>query len=168
MKSIFYPDAFFQKVVEISPSFLRERKIRGLILDIDNTLTTHNNPVPSTGVLEWLESMREAGVCLRVLSNNRGRRVAPFAEQLGLPFTADGMKPLPLGIWRACREMGLAVKETAIVGDQLFTDILGGRCSGVFSILVEPIEPEQKGFLAIKRKWEKPILRAYHRMRQKR
>ena len=82
---------------------------------------------------------------------------------LGLAFEADGKKPLPGGFLRACAHMGLSPRETAAVGDQIFTDVIGARLAGVFCLMVDPIEPEPGWFFRLKRRLERPILRAYER-----
>lgn len=134
-----------------------------LILDADNTLTTHNNPVPDKDVISWLEQMKQSGVQLVIVSNNSGRRIQPFARQLGLPYTARALKPLTWGFRRTVQELGLPARQVAVVGDQIFTDILGGNLFGSPTILVEPMEPETGPLFRLKRKVEKKILRAYRR-----
>ena len=163
MKNPFYPDERRRRITEIDPAALAARGIRGIILDVDNTLTTHDNPRPAPGVMEWLERTRGAGLRLIVLSNNHPERVSPFAGMLGLAFEADGKKPLPGGFLRACAHMGLSPRETAAVGDQIFTDVIGARLAGVFCLMVDPIEPEPGWFFRLKRRLERPILRAYER-----
>ncbi len=159
--SLFYPDYSFRRVYEIPAAFFLERGVKALFLDVDNTLTTHDNPVPHERVRDWLEEQRQAGLRLLVLSNNTEERVAPFARDLGLEFVADAKKPLPFPLWRALGEMCLSPKEAAVVGDQIFTDVLCGRFSRCLSVLVEPMEEEDWGFLAVKRRWEKVALRRY-------
>ena len=78
--SIFYPDYSYQRVYQIPARLFLEKGIRALLLDVDNTLTTDNNPVPHQEVLGWLEQQRQAGLRLLVLSNNHQERVAPFAR----------------------------------------------------------------------------------------
>ena len=78
----FKPTYVFENVGEITADFLKSKKIKGLILDLDNTLTTHNNPVPPQSSLDWLEKMKAAGIKLMIVSNNHAPRVTPFAEQL--------------------------------------------------------------------------------------
>lgn len=165
---LFLPDERFHRVTQITPAYLSAHHIRALILDIDNTLTTHDNPAPGEGVLDWLAGVQRAGISCIMLSNNTPARVKPFAEMLSLSFEADGKKPLPGGVTRACRAMGVSKEETALVGDQIFTDVMAARLSGVFSILLDPIEPEKTRFFRFKRWLEKPFLRAFERQKQKR
>ena len=135
--------------------------IKGLILDVDNTLTTHDNPIPLDGVKNWLKEMQSAGIKMMIVSNNSAERVTPFAEMLGLDFVPNGKKPLSKGFREAVKIMGLHKKQIAVIGDQLFTDILGGNLFKIKTILVTPIELEKKGFLKFKRIIEKPILKHY-------
>ena len=84
--------------------------------------------------------------------------MAPFAGKLGLAYQALSVKPLPMGYLRAVRRLGVKRRQAAIVGDQLFTDILGGRMAGVTTILADPILEENGRSFRLRRKWEKKIL----------
>ena len=154
------PDLSFRRTVDIRPEFLKKMGIKGLILDVDNTLTTHDNPVPAEGIEQWLEDMKNAGIKLIIVSNNHPERVRPFADPLGLDCVCDSGKPLKKGYTEAMKRMGLSRKETAAVGDQLFTDIWGAKNAGITSIFVEPMELEgkHKRFIRFKRVLEKPFL----------
>ena len=153
-------DFAFRRTVDIEPGFLNEHGIKGLILDVDNTLTTHDHPTPAEGIVEWIRKMKNCGIRLMILSNNREERVRPFAELLDLPFVSDGAKPMKKGYITAMKRMRLRAAETAAVGDQLFTDIWGANLAGIRSIYVSPIEPEGKKerFIRFKRVLEKPFL----------
>ncbi len=159
--SLFFPDYSFRRVYEIPSRFFLEQGVRVLLLDVDNTLTTHDNPTPHREVLAWLDAQREAGLRLFLLSNNTPERVAPFAQKIGLEFIARAKKPLPFPLWRTLKGMGIPPRQAAIIGDQIFTDVLCGRLSRCLSVLVEPMEEEDWGFLATKRRWEKQVLRRY-------
>lgn len=154
----FKPTYVFDKVGDITPEFLKRKGIKGLILDLDNTLTTHNNPVPPQSSLDWLDTMKKVGIKLMIVSNNHPPRVTPFAEQLGLEFEAEGKKPLTFGYTRAIRRMGLQNRNVAAVGDQIFTDVLGSNLKGIRSLFVFPIEPETSLPFRFKRACEKPFL----------
>ena len=159
---ILTPDVYFPHITDIPGSFFTGRGLKLVILDVDNTLTSHNNPTPFPGVQDWIDERKSEGLTLAILSNNTPDRVRPFAEKVGLSFVANAAKPLTFGMTRACKKYGFSPKETCIIGDQLFTDMLGGNLKrGVTSILVQPWEPEQHGFLRVKRTWEAPILRRY-------
>ncbi|MBQ7989760.1 MAG: YqeG family HAD IIIA-type phosphatase [Oscillospiraceae bacterium] len=155
---LFTPTRAYKTILSVTPSVLEEMGVRAVILDIDNTCTTHDNPVPLDGLFEWLDSMRDAGIKMMIVSNNHPPRVQPFAELLSLDFVSDGAKPLPKGYREAIRKMGVRKDETVTIGDQLFTDILGAKLFGIKSILVIPIEPEKTLFFKIKRALERPLL----------
>ena len=155
--ALFKPTFALNSVLEITPASLKIHGIKGLILDVDNTLTTHDNPVPAEGVPEWIADMKKHGIKLIIVSNNRAERVIPFARMLKLKFIPNGAKPLPMGIMRAVRKLGLPKSEVCAVGDQIFTDILGANLAGIRSAFVEPIEPEKSRFFKIKRTVEKPF-----------
>lgn len=150
--------AAFRRVTDITPEILRKLGIRGLILDLDNTLTTHDNPVPGEGVLEWLDIMKKNGIRLMIVSNNHPPRVKPFADMLGLEFVSEGRKPLTKGFSEALKKMNLPKKSVAAVGDQIYTDVLGALLFGVKMLYVKPIEHEKTTFFKVKRKCEKPFL----------
>lgn len=155
---MFHATVALRSVLQIQPGLLRQYGIRGLMLDLDNTLTTYDNPAPAEGVLSWIGLMRQAGIAMMIVSNNRPHRVQPFAAALGLPFVAEGAKPLPRGFRLAQKRMQLPFSQLAVVGDQIFTDILGANLCGVKSIYVRPIQYENKGFLRVKRWLERPFL----------
>ncbi|MDE7288447.1 MAG: HAD hydrolase family protein, partial [Oscillospiraceae bacterium] len=102
--AIFKPTYALRSITEITPAALKKRGIKALILDVDNTLTTHNNPVPAEGISEWIEDMKKNNIKLLIVSNNNAERVTPFAETLGLHFVPNGAKPLPMGFLRAVKE----------------------------------------------------------------
>ncbi len=147
-------DHKFRRIYELSAEWLAENGITALILDVDNTLTEHDSQQVDERVLRWLDDMRRCGVRLIVLSNNRRRRVRPFAEKLGLDYIANGMKPFTSGIRRALARLGTPKASAAIVGDQIFTDVLGGNLAGIVTVLLEPISGERGKFMRFKRRLE--------------
>lgn len=147
-----------KSVCDITPKLLEQMGVKGLLLDIDNTLTTHDNPVPAKGVQEWVEQMKQAGIQLCLVSNNHPPRVEPFAKLLGLDFVCEGKKPLSKGYKEAMGRMHLTKKELAAVGDQIYTDVLGANLFGVPCIFVFPMEMEKTTFFKVKRKLEKPFI----------
>ncbi|MDE6150318.1 MAG: YqeG family HAD IIIA-type phosphatase [Ruminococcus sp.] len=155
---LFKPTYIFNDVTEITEDFLYGHNIKGLLLDLDNTLTTHNNPIPPQSSLNWLDKMKKAGIKMMIVSNNSAERVEPFAKVLGLHFVPNGRKPLTFGYTQAIKEMGIHKKNIAAVGDQIFTDILGSNLKGIRSLFVFPIEPETSLPFRFKRACEKPFL----------
>lgn len=161
--ALFFPTAMLPKAYDITAQELQKLGVEGLILDIDNTLTTHDHPVPNDRILAWLSQMQKEGVKMILLSNNRPARVAPFAQKIGLAFEANAKKPLPGGYRRAAAAMGLSPERTAVVGDQLFTDVLGANLAGMASILVEPFQMEPFFRFRVKRCLERWILQGRKR-----
>lgn len=157
---LFKPTIWLKSVLGINKELLDKYEIKGLVLDLDNTLSMHGNPAAENGVMDWLDEMRSLGIKMIIVSNNTTKRVAPLAAKLGLDFTANGCKPLTFGVSRAMKKMGLDKRNVAVVGDQIFTDVMCGNFKGVTSILVEPFHLENKWTFKLKRKLESVV---FHR-----
>lgn len=156
------PKIKLTKITDISLSLLKRYGIKALILDVDNTLSTHHGQVLTDGLEDWLKEMKSAGIGLVILSNSKEERVKPFAEKIGLDYISLGLKPLPFRFSAALKKLNSAKRETAIVGDQIFTDTLGGNAYGVKTILLDPIKPEASLRFRFKRKLERLVYRIYH------
>ena len=102
--SIFFPTLYRRRITDVTAEDLRRLGVRGVLLDVDNTLTTHDAPDLTDEVKAWLATMQAEGFSLAIVSNNQPVRVAPFAEKIGLPFTAHARKPLPSG-YKAAAQM---------------------------------------------------------------
>lgn len=155
------PEYLFKDITHITPEFLRQQGIRALLLDVDNTLTAHNSQTLPAPVAAWLEQMKAAGIKLMIVSNNTRKRVSPFAASLGLPFVSLACKPLPWGIRKAARQLGVSRREFALVGDQLFTDRLAGWLYGIRVLVVQPMTRDIKKGILFRRKLEKPFMEKY-------
>ncbi|MDD3428845.1 MAG: YqeG family HAD IIIA-type phosphatase [Oscillospiraceae bacterium] len=162
-RSILLPTCLFKNVSYITPAFLKKNGIKALVLDVDNTLTSHNSQQLAPEISAWLQAMHDAGIKLAIASNNTKKRVIPFAKAIGLDFVANSAKPLPYGFMRAQKLFGVAKNEMALVGDQIFTDVMGANLYGIKCLMVEPLAPEIKASIAFKRKLEKPIMAKYHK-----
>ena len=158
---IFLPDIRLEKVTDITVELLNKYGIESLILDVDNTLSTHHGEILTDGLPQWLSYMKENNIGLTVLSNSKEQRVKPFAEKIDLQYISLGLKPLPFGYIRAVKKLGTKRKNTAIVGDQIFTDVLGGNTVGVKTILLTPIKPEDGWSFKLRRKLESFIFKIY-------
>ena len=163
--SLFRPDIFIDKIWHIPPSFFKERGIKLLLIDIDNTLTPHGSFDVPQEVIDWLCAMKESGIGLKLISNNSEERVKPFAHSVDLDYSHKSGKPLKKSIRNASEGFGCEPGEIAIVGDQIFSDILGGNRAGIFTIKVEPMEPETGRFFKMKRAVERAVLRGLHERR---
>lgn len=165
---LFEPDFWLKSVLQIDEAFLRKNRVKALVLDMDNTLSMHGNQRPEQGVEQWLCEMRRLGVKMRVVSNNTSKRVAPLAAMLGLPFTANGAKPLTFGVNRAVKAMGVKKRYTLVVGDQIFTDVIAGKLAGIRTVLVEPFHLEKTWTFRLKRRVESLVFhRDYSKLEEK-
>ena len=157
----FYPDYKYKAVQDIAAGFFKERGIRYAVLDIDNTLVPYTVPEPTQAALEFLERLRGEGVQFCFVSNNRAERVQLFNQTIGAWYCARAKKPLRVGIGKALAHFGAKPEETVLIGDQIFTDVWGGRRAGLVSVLVGPIEEKETLFFRFKRRLEKIVLNRY-------
>ncbi len=162
---ILIPDYLFDRVWEISPEFLGAHGIRGLILDIDNTLTFDHAPELPAQTAAWLARLKAAGLKAAIVSNNREARVRPFAALCGLDYVADALKPKRVGYERSAAVLGEQAAQIAVVGDQLFTDVAFGNRFGCTTILVRPMGPDLPWYVKAKRVLEKPFMHYINRKR---
>ena len=114
-----------------------------MILDFDNTVLQWGSAMPSPEIEAWVRGVRGAGMAACIVSNNFSPRVRRVGAVLGVPVVGWALKPVPLGLWRAMAIMGTRRSTTALIGDQLFTDILGGNLLGIYTILVEPLSTDE-------------------------
>ncbi len=156
------PHIQLNRATDITAELLKKMNITCLILDVDNTLCLKKGKIILEGVMNWLSEMQKAGIKLIILSNAKRKRMEGIAQNFGLPFVALGLKPLTIGYRRAAKRMGESIKNCAIVGDQLLTDILGGNLSRCKTILVCPVELENSFGFKIKRGIERKLLKKYN------
>lgn len=132
------PHRFCRSVEHIAPDRLWESGVRAAIVDLDNTLLPRDRDEVPASAREWLAAVRAAGIGVCLVSNNWHRRAREVADDLGLPIVMKAIKPLPFAFWKALRMLGARPHECAVIGDQLFTDVLGGRLVGCQTIMVPP------------------------------
>jgi hypothetical protein len=158
----FYPDQRASASWDIDYAALYQEGFRGVIFDIDNTLSVHGGPPPQQTILLF-ERLRELGFSTCLLSNNKEPRVRPFAAAVSSPYIAKAGKPSVRGYESAMARMKTERSQTLFVGDQLFTDIYGARRAGIWSILVSPIDPHEEIQIVLKRYLERIVLFFYDR-----
>ena len=135
------PDGVYSSIYDIQPQALARRGITLVLADLDNTLAKYRQTEPDGALRAWKAALEEAGITLFLLSNSRKPgRAAHFAQALGIPYLGRAGKPSRAGYLRAMEQMGVSPAAAAMVGDQIFTDILGARRAGVLALLVEPVE----------------------------
>ncbi|MCI8388895.1 MAG: YqeG family HAD IIIA-type phosphatase [Clostridiales bacterium] len=159
----FLPDQIFDNIYSLTPEFLIKNGIRALILDIDNTLVTYDDPKPTETVKVWLDRMHENGIQTAFVSNNHSDRVNEFCEGLGCYYHADAGKPSRKFMREAMEYMKTDIGTTAGVGDQLFTDVWAAKRCGMRSYFVPPIKDKKTLFFRFKRMLEKPFIKSYYK-----
>ena len=133
------PKLIFHKLTDVTPDFLREREIRLLMLDFDNTMLPYTSKIPSPELLLWIDKMKRAGIDLCVVTNSKKPKSAAFCKAHNLACITHSKKPTGKGIRQCLARFQAAPQEAALAGDQIFTDVLGANCVGATSILVKPI-----------------------------
>ncbi|MEW6275054.1 MAG: YqeG family HAD IIIA-type phosphatase [Bacillota bacterium] len=136
---LLFPRLYVPSIFEIDLDWLHQQGIRGLMLDLDNTIICRNLEHFSAGIVAWIKELKRKNFRVCIISNNLPKRVYALAQELDLPAVCQGIKPLAAPFRRALGVLGTAPQETAIVGDQIFTDILGGNRLGLYTILVNPL-----------------------------
>lgn len=154
---IFTPTAQRSRAAAVTPELLEELGVRAVLLDVDNTIATYTSHEPAPGAVEWARGLCDAGFRVVIVSNNYKKRVAPFAARFGLGYICFAMKPLPFGYIKAARQLKMKHRECAIIGDQIFTDVIGANLCGMKSVLLEPIEPEEGWTFKLRRYFERGL-----------
>ena len=136
----FLPKIIAPKLTDLTPELLRDRKIRLLMLDFDNTIVPYTTSVPTSEMTVWLDKMNKLeDIQLCIVSNSHKERVPMFCKERGLDCITYARKPSGKGIRECLGKYNIPASEAALVGDQIYTDVLGANCAGVTSILVSAI-----------------------------
>jgi hypothetical protein len=139
MLRLITPDLVLGSVCELQASWAAARGLHGLLLDLDNTIVSYASTAPAEATLAHLRSLEAAGLRLVIVSNAGPARTAAVAGTCGLPYLAMAGKPSPRAFRRALEIAGCTASSAAVVGDQLFRDILGARLTGCLAVLVRPL-----------------------------
>ena len=162
----FYPHTTKNNVFEMDEKFYRDNGIKGVIFDIDNTLVTHDTLRPPQEILEYFAFLENLGIKYAIASNNNKERVNAFCENLDIPYVGKSWKPFKKNLKKICREFGLWKNEVCLVGDQIFTDIYGGRRMKFYTVLVTAVGENETKFVAFKRIFEKAVMKEYYQKRR--
>ena len=139
MLNNFLPDQQVNSIYDITPESLKEKGIKGIITDLDNTLVEWDRPSATPPLINWFQQMEYNQIKVTIVSNNNEARVKFLADPLLTPYIYKARKPMTKAFNRAVKDMGLEKHETVVIGDQLLTDVLGGNRSGFHTILVVPV-----------------------------
>jgi len=160
------PDRFCEGgVTDIAPEDLRDLGIRAVLLDLDNTLVGWQRHDVPDAVVAWLDALRSEGLGLYLVSNTRfGRRLESLSRRLRIPYVRRAWKPRRRGFAAALRALGARAEETAMVGDQMFTDVLGGNRMGLYTVMVKPMARREFLGTKISRAFERALLRHFRKL----
>lgn len=153
------PYRYSRAIEEIDLQALRADGIRGVIVDLDNTIVPWKASQPTLAVQRWIADLIASGMQACIVSNNFAGRVRTLAEHLHIPVVIGAVKPTPWAFRKAMKVMGTTAGETALVGDQLFTDILGGNLLGLRTILVDPLSAREFPTTMLVRRIERLVRR---------
>ena len=161
---IFYPKKHINNVLEITDSFLKENKIKAVLLDIDNTLIDYDNNVLK-GLENWIENLKKQNIKFCILSNtNKKEKAEKISKLLDIPYVFFATKPFKRGFKKAKKILNIEDNTSiAVVGDQILTDVFGANKCKMYSILVSPIKSKDIFVTRINRIIEKQILKKYYK-----
>lgn len=156
-----YPKGYFDKVSDINVQYLIQNNIKGLILDVDNTLIDYERNINKETV-EWVDEIKRNNIKLCILSNSeKEEKIKSVADKLKIPYMFFAMKPLKKGFKKAKKLLELNNNEIGVIGDQIFTDVIGANRMKMYSILVKPLDKKDIWITVIKRPIENVIIKRY-------
>ncbi len=155
---LLYPDKYYASIFEIELEKLKKEGIVGIIVDLDNTLIAWNERETPEALHKWLNVVKDYGFRLCIVSNSTTVRAMDVAKNVGLPLIAKAWKPRAKAFIKAMAKLATSRSETAVIGDQIFTDVLGGNKLGLKTILVVPVSKKEMWTTRIIRKLERKIL----------
>ena len=158
---LFYPKLYCDSVRDVTLEILQKNDIKGIILDVDNTLVDYYKKFEE-GTIEWVENLKNAGIKFCIVSNsNKKEKVKYVANELNVPYFYFSKKPLKMGFRKAQKQLDLPPQNIAAIGDQIMTDVIGSNRCVMFSILVKPIAEKDIFITKIKRPLENKIIENY-------
>ena len=152
------PDQVLGSVLDIDFQHLKKKNLLGLLIDIDNTLVRWEKSSIDEQFAQWVGDAKEKGFRICLVSNALEKRVQSFAEYLDVPAVARAWKPSQKAFLRGIRKLNMEKDKVAVVGDQLFTDVLGGNRLGLHTILINPLSSQELKTTKLMRKLEKRMI----------
>ncbi|MDU3213312.1 MAG: ribosome biogenesis GTPase YqeH [Staphylococcus epidermidis] len=134
------PNAYVKSIFEIDIEKLADSGVKGIITDLDNTLVGWDVKEPTKGVKSWFAKAKDLGITVTIVSNNNKSRVSSFSSNLGVDYIFKARKPMGKAFKMAIKKMKIQPRETVVVGDQMLTDVFGGNCNGLYTIMVVPVK----------------------------
>jgi HAD superfamily phosphatase (TIGR01668 family) len=162
------PDHYYRSVIDIDLEALRAEGIDTLLIDIDNTILPRDTGEMAVELTEWAAKLLGEGFKVCLVSNNWHAHVKRIADALGFCMVARALKPLPFGFGQAMRLLGSTRETTAIIGDQIFTDMLGGNLARLTTVLVPPLSTSDLWYTLMLRRIERRLLAGRDPLERKR
>ncbi|MGY3724589.1 hypothetical protein SAMN05421767_10557 [Granulicatella balaenopterae] len=162
MLKLFTPTWLKERFSDIPVSFFVKHNIKTIFTDLDNTLISPKNPNATQELTKWINEMKEAGIQVVLVSNNKSSRIEKVAKQVEVPFVYPALKPFHKGLEQAMSVVKCPKEQIVMMGDQLMTDVLGGTTFGLKTILVKPLDKNDGLGTRINRVFEKMILKALY------
>ncbi|MDO4743413.1 MAG: YqeG family HAD IIIA-type phosphatase [bacterium] len=159
--SFLLPNKIFPRLTDIKIKDLDELNIKAVLLDVDNTLTVDHGKAFIENAQQWIDDVLQSGRKILIMSNGKRKRLSKLLGAVGLECISMSAKPLPFSYWLSAIKLETPIKNILMVGDQLFTDVLGAKLSGAKAFLVKPIEPEVKFSFVIRRRLENRYLKKH-------
>lgn len=148
--NLLLPDVYLENICSIDIEKLKTRKnIKGIIIDLDNTLIPYGQKTLDDKVKDWIEQVKQSGLKIHIVSNSHIRKVSNIGNLLEIPYFYNCFKPFQKYILLAMEEMNTGYEETAIIGDQILTDVLGGNFARLLTILVHPLSSTDSIFTTL-------------------
>lgn len=158
MLSKFYPKLYAPSLFDIDLKHLQRQGIKAILFDIDNTLIPWGRRDLDPKIEKWFCGLLDQGFKVCIVSNNDKKRVSDLTGPLQVPGVHRAAKPSRKGLRQALGLLGTSIQETALVGDQVFTDVLAGNRLGLYTILVTPLSKKEFIGTRVNRKLEKLVL----------
>lgn len=156
MRKLYIPYAHAKSIYDIDVSFFKKENVTTLLLDLDNTLDSYRQKVPTQKAIDLKENLLKEGIKIIIISNNTGKRVSEYANKLGVEYVNSIGKPFAFGIKRLLKNNNLSNENVMMIGDQLITDVAAGNRAKLRCIYVDKIVKEDQPTTRFNRIFEKP------------
>ncbi len=157
------PDLYMTNILDINPALLKSMGVRGIICDLDNTIIPWDEDILQTEIVDWFATLKAADFKLCLLSNSLHNRVNGIAQILEIDAIPAAIKPRKGAFRKAVDRLGVDPREIVVIGDQLFTDIFGGKRLALKTILVHPIAEKELFWTLFVRRFERLVLTGLRR-----
>jgi len=145
----------FKTILEITPEFIIKNNIKGLFVDMDNTLLPWDQTIISDECMQWVNAMQESGIKICVITNSGSKRTDEVMKNTELLYVPSAFKPFPFGFMRAQAKLKIKKQNICLIGDQMMTDALGSKIFGCSYIIVDPLSPKEQRITYVNRFFER-------------